>query len=181
MIKNSSRSRRTATLLGATATLAVSLAASPASAAPTWESLTVPTTYASVSLLPFDSQNAFAKTTALCYDECTSGPKLWQRSGNTWKQLTTPTDAAVNTLAGTGHDDLWVIGRKDSSTGVFRINHYDGTKWSGNLNPDTKHLEILDAEAAGRSSVWGAGDTRIDNSPVWHPTVTHTTEPPRVR
>lgn len=169
MAKSLFRSRRSATLLVASATLAVGLVASPAHAAATWESLPVPASYVNMSLLPFDSQNSYATTKAICWG-CVATEKLWQRSGSTWKELKPPTDAALNTLAGTAPNDLWAIGRKDLSSGVWHVHHYDGTKWSSDLHPDTNNMEILDAEAVSRTSLWGAGNTRKNG---WTPAVTH--------
>ncbi|MFD8863702.1 hypothetical protein ACFV1F_04810 [Streptomyces sp. NPDC059590] len=170
MTQSTFRSRRTATLLVAAASLAVGLVASPANAATTWESLPVPATNVNFSLLPFDSQNAYATTKPYCWGGCLPDEKLWQRSGSTWKELKPPTDAALDTLAGTGPNDLWAIGRKDIGSTVWHVHHYDGTKWSSDLTPDTRNLEILDAEAVSRTSLWGAGNNRKDG---WTPTVTH--------
>ncbi|GGS26772.1 hypothetical protein GCM10010252_77080 [Streptomyces aureoverticillatus] len=171
MTQSTSRRRRTATLLTATAALTVGLAASPANAAATWETLPVPENYATMSLLPFDSQNAYARTMSTCIELCGPvAPKLWQKSGSTWKQLKPPTDVAFETLAGTGPNDLWAIGRKDIGDSVWHVHRYDGTKWSSDMAPDTKRLEILDAEAVNRTSLWGVGNTRNTR---WNPTVTH--------
>ncbi|MGW2329619.1 hypothetical protein ACWC5C_28230 [Streptomyces sp. NPDC001700] len=173
MTHSTSRRRRTAPLLAATAFLAVGLAATPANSAPTWESLPVPLPTAGgyMSLLPFDNQNSYAATKNSCIDFCPIKEKLWQRSGSTWKELQLPTDASSSTLAGTGPNDLWAIGRKDGvSTGTYHVHHYDGTKWSSDLHPDTKRMHISDAEAVSRTSLWGAGATLNDG---WHPSVTH--------
>ncbi|EPH46518.1 hypothetical protein ABT390_23820 [Streptomyces aurantiacus] len=173
MNQSTSRSRRTATLLLAGASLAVGLVASPANAAASWESIPAPEDYATVSLLPFDSQNAYARTMSTCIELCGPvAPKLWQRSGSTWKQLKPPTDVAFDTLAGTGPNDLWAIGRKHVGDGIWHVHRYDGTKWSSDMAPDTKRLEILDAEAVNRTSLWGVGNTRTTNT-LWNPTVTH--------
>ncbi|WKX73152.1 hypothetical protein [Streptomyces sp. XD-27] len=171
MTQSTARRRRTAMLLAAAASLAVGLVASPANAATTWESLPVPATYVNMSLLPFDSQNAYATTMSTCGEMCgPTAPKLWQRSGSTWKALNPPSDAALETLAGTGPNDLWAIGRKDIGDRVWHVHRYDGTKWSSDLAPDTKRVEILDAEAVSRTSLWGAGNTRNSR---FNPTVTH--------
>ncbi|MFD9908169.1 hypothetical protein [Streptomyces sp. NPDC059063] len=169
MTHSTSRRRRTATLLTAAASLAIGLAASPANAATSWESIPVPENGASMTLLPFDSQNAYARTQRDCWDMC-DDPKLWQKSGSTWKQLKPPTDVAFDTLAGTGPNDLWAIGRKDMAGGVWHVHRYDGTKWSSDLAPDTKKVEILDAEAVNKTSLWGAGNTRNAD---FNPMITH--------
>jgi hypothetical protein len=173
MIKSTSRGRHTAAVLAAAAaaTVGVGLVASPASAATSWESLTVPTTYANISVLPFDSQNAYAKSVPFCFDECTSSPKLWQKTGTAWKQVTTPSDAEVGVLAGTGVNDLWVFGSRYATTGSYRFNHYDGTKWTSNLNPEPKNAEVLDAQAISRNDVVAVGNYRADDN-GWHPMVT---------
>ncbi|MEU9956281.1 hypothetical protein [Streptomyces sp. NPDC050982] len=172
--------RRTATVLAAAtaAGVGVGLVASPASAATSWETLTVPITTQKVSVLPVGTQGLFARSEGICFDasECTPTVRVWQRSGTAWKQLTPPADAAADTLAGTADDDLWVIGSRWSADVDFRIHHYDGSTWSANLNPEPKSLEINDAEAAGRNSVWGAGSVRgedPDGSTTWHPAVGH--------
>ncbi|MGW6270350.1 hypothetical protein [Streptomyces sp. NPDC055060] len=167
--RSRSRSRRRAAVLAAAAALAVGLAASPANAAAGWESLPPPPAYDNVKLLPFDSQNSYATTKSSCWG-CGAQEELWQRSGSTWKKLTPPADAAAQTLAGTGPDDLWAIGRKDLSSGIWHVHHYDGTKWSADLHPDTRNLEIRDAEAVSRTSLWGVGNNRTGG---WAPTVTH--------
>ncbi|MFJ4949863.1 hypothetical protein [Streptomyces sp. NPDC088760] len=169
MFTRTSGGRRAALVLVAASTAGLALVASPASAAaPTWESLTVPTTNARVSLLPFDSQNAYARTTDQCTEECTYSPRLWQRTGTTWKQVTMPTDVQANVLAGTGPTDLWVFGSKNA----YRFNHYDGTTWTPNLNPEPKNAEVLGARAAGRNSVWAVGNYRGTGT-NWYPMVTH--------
>ncbi|WP_460068194.1 hypothetical protein [Streptomyces sp. YKOK-I1] len=173
MTWSTSRDKRAVTVLVAVAAASVALVASPASAAtPAWETQTVPTTNADISVLPLDGQNAFAKSTALCFDECTSSPKLWQKSGTTWKQLTPAADAEVGVLAGTATDDLWVFGSRYATTGSYRFNHYDGTSWTSNLNPEPKNAEVLDAQAVSRTSVWAVGNYRGEGS-AWYPMVTH--------
>ncbi|MEI5102723.1 hypothetical protein RB200_34665 [Streptomyces sp. PmtG] len=170
-MSQSRRTRRRATLLVAAASLAVALAASPANAAATWEPIPLPVTYGDVSLLPFDSQNSYATSLTTCGGEpCSPGRKLWQRSGSSWKELKPPADAALNTLAGTGPNDLWAIGRKDVGSSVWHVHRYDGTKWSSDLHPDTGRMEILGAEAVSKNSLWGVGNTRNSR---WNPTVTH--------
>ncbi|MEU6592389.1 hypothetical protein ABZ923_24705 [Streptomyces sp. NPDC046881] len=165
--------RRAALVLVAASAAGLALATSPASAAtPTWEPLTVPTTNARVSLLPFDGQNAYARTMDHCTGECTYAPKLWQRTGTTWKQVTMPADVQAGALAGTGPTDLWVFGSKNTTTGSYRFNHYDGTTWTSNLNPDPRNAEALDAQAAGRNSVWAVGNYRGTGT-NWYPMVTH--------
>ncbi|MFD9908168.1 hypothetical protein [Streptomyces sp. NPDC059063] len=171
MTHSTARRRRTATLLAAAASLAVGLAASPANAAATWESLTVPENIVDMTLLPFDSQNAYARTQLQCMNLCRAvPPKLWQKSGSTWKQLKPPTEVAFDTLAGTGPNDLWAIGRKDIGNRVWHVHHYDGTKWSADLSPDTTKVEILDAEAVSKNSLWGVGNTRNAD---FNPMITH--------
>ncbi|MFD9908170.1 hypothetical protein [Streptomyces sp. NPDC059063] len=170
MTHSTSRRRRTATLLAAAASLAVGLAASPANAAATWEPQPVPDTYVNMTLLPFDTQNAYARTQPFCWDQC-EAPKLWQKSGSTWKELKPPADVAFDTLAGTGPNDLWAIGAKEVGDSLWHVHRYDGTKWSADLAPDTKKLSITDAEAVTKTSLWGAGFTR-DNTD-YYPTVTH--------
>ncbi|WP_406488512.1 hypothetical protein [Streptomyces phaeochromogenes] len=174
MTKSTSLGRHTASGLAVAAATAaaVGLVASPASAAEPWESLTVPTTYASISVLPFDNKDAYAKSVPFCFDECSSSPKLWQRTGGTWKQTTPPSDAEVGVLAGTGVNDLWVFGSRYAATGSYRFNHYDGTKWTSNLNPEPKNAEVLDAEAVSRNSVWAVGNYRATDG-GWHPMATH--------
>ncbi|MFD9908171.1 hypothetical protein [Streptomyces sp. NPDC059063] len=169
MTQSTTRRRRTATLLTAAASLAVGLAASPANAAASWESLPVPHNYADLTLLPFDSQNAYARTKPFCWDFC-EAPKLWQKSGSTWKEMTPPAEVAFDTLAGTGPNDLWAIGRKNMGDRVWHVHRYDGTKWSSDLAPDTKKVEILDAEAVNKTSLWGAGNTRNAD---FNPMITH--------
>ncbi|MFD9908172.1 hypothetical protein [Streptomyces sp. NPDC059063] len=171
MTQSTSRRRRTATFLAAAASLAVGLAASPANAAASWESLPAPENYVTMSLLPFDSQNAYARTMSQCIELCGPvAPKLWQKSGSTWKQLKPPTEVAFDTLAGTGPNDLWAIGRKDMGDRVWHVHRYDGTKWSSDLAPDTKKVEILDAEAVSKNSLWGVGNTRNAD---FNPMITH--------
>ncbi|CAL9613897.1 hypothetical protein SUDANB21_05704 [Streptomyces sp. enrichment culture] len=175
MIKSTSHGRRTATVLAAAAATAVGvgLVASPASAATAWESLSLPpVTYAKNSVLPFDGQNAYVKNVRLCTDECTFSPTLWQKTGTVWKQVPTPSDAEVGVLAGTGVNDLWVFGSRYAPTGSYRFNHYDGTKWTSNLNPEPKNAEVLDAQAVSRNDVWAVGNYR-DGVGGWHPMATH--------
>ncbi|NGO07574.1 hypothetical protein G5C60_07890 [Streptomyces sp. HC44] len=169
---------RAATVLAAAAAavVGVGLVASPASAATSWESLTVPITTQKVSVLPVSGQNLFARSESICFDasECTPTVRLWQKTGTTYKELTPPAEAAVDTMAGTATDDLWVIGTRWASNGSNRIHHYNGSTWSANLNPDPKSLELYDAEAVGRNSVWGAGSVRVAGAPTkWVPAVSH--------
>lgn len=169
MIKNAVRALRTTALIAVTG---VSLAVAPANAAtaPAWETLSQPIDQKTASILPFDAQNAFARTFQQGCDDCNSSTKLWQRTGTTWKQLTPPADAALGVQAGTGPGDLWTMGRK--SSGAFQTNHYDGTTWSGNLSPG-QNLDVFDAKAVSHTSVWGVGQTRSDTTTGWYPTVTH--------
>ncbi|MGW6979127.1 hypothetical protein ACWGE1_06705 [Streptomyces sp. NPDC054932] len=168
MIRNVGRTLRAAAV---TAIAAIALAAAPANAAaPAWETLPQPVDGQGAYILPFDAQNAFVKTRINTCIGCRLAEKVWQKTGSTWKQLTPPADASVTTITGTATDDLWAIGRIDTSTGVFRVNHYDGTKWSGNLSPNTQKLELLAAEAVSRNSLWAAGNSRENG---WTPVVTH--------
>ncbi|MFD7032513.1 hypothetical protein ACFWAR_31275 [Streptomyces sp. NPDC059917] len=170
MIRNVGRTLRAAAV---TAVVGVALAAAPANAAaPVWETLSQPVAgEGGAYILPLDAQNAFAKTRRGTCGSCRLSEKVWQKTGNAWKELTPPADASVTTLTATATDDLWAIGRKDTSTGVFRIHHYDGTRWSGNLNPDTRNLEFQAAEAVGRKSLWAVGNSRAGGR--WTPVVTH--------
>ncbi|MFJ9646488.1 hypothetical protein [Streptomyces sp. NPDC101206] len=171
MIRNVGRTLRAAAV---TALVGIALAAAPANAAaPVWETLPQPVDgdRGAAYILPFDAENAFVKMRRGTCASCRMSEKLWQKAGSTWKALTPPADASITTLTGTAPNDLWAIGRVDTSTGVFRVNHYDGTKWSGNLSPDTQHLELTAAEAVSRNSLWAVGNSRKD--PGSTPTVTH--------
>ncbi|MFI5981885.1 hypothetical protein ACIBEA_13515 [Streptomyces sp. NPDC051555] len=168
MIRNIGRTLRAAAV---TAVAGVALAAAPANAAaPVWETLSRPLPEQGAAyILPFDDENAVGKTRRPMCGSCRLSERLYQKTGNSWKELTPPADAGIDALAGTAADDVWAIGRKDTSTGVFRVNHYDGTSWSGNLNPDTQKLELLAAKAVSRNSLWAVGDSRANGSPA----VTH--------
>lgn len=176
MFTNTSRKLRAVSILLSTAVAGVALAASSANAAvtPAWETLSQPIDKGTSAFLPFDGQNAFAKTTEYCSDCTTPTHKLWQKTGATWKQLTPPRGAGLDTLTGTAPDDLWTIGRSYSPGSAFDVNHYDGTTWSPNLSPDAKNVEIRDAKAVSRTSLWAVGSTRRSDEPgKAYPTVTH--------
>ncbi|CAL9327148.1 hypothetical protein [Streptomyces sp. SudanB182_2057] len=177
MTKRISSGHRVAAVLATAAAAAVGtgLVASPASAATSWESLTVPVaTQQKTSVLPVDSQNLFARTEGICFDECTPTVRLWQKTGTTYKQLTPPAEAAPDIMAGTAIDDLWVFGTRWASTGSDRIHHYNGSTWSANLSPNPKSNAIADAEAVTRNSVWTAGSVSIDGAPeAYYPAVNH--------
>ncbi|MEU7042573.1 hypothetical protein AB0A77_16115 [Streptomyces varsoviensis] len=172
MIKGTSHGRRAASALLTAAAAGVALAASPANAAaPAWETLPQPVKNAASAILPFDGDNAVVTTRQGECGDCDLDQRLWQRDGGAWKELKLPADGVADTVTGTSPDDLWAIGRKDGDDGTWRVHHYDGAKWSANLSPDTKRVEIIDAEAVSRTSLWGVGNTRVDTSFV--PTVTH--------
>lgn len=177
MPKRTFRGRRTATVLAVAAGIGAGLVASPASAATSWESLTVPVSNRKVSLLPVSDKNLFARSESICFDaaECTPAVGVWQRSGTAWRQLTPPADAAPDFLAGTAKDDLWVIGTRWSADAEYRVHHYNGSTWSANLNPDPKNLEFNDAETVGKNSLWGAGSVvgSSGGARTWHPAVSH--------
>ncbi|MGF0171318.1 hypothetical protein ACQF36_12635 [Streptomyces sp. Marseille-Q5077] len=176
MTRSTSHGRRVASVLATAAAAAVGLGlvASPASAATGWDSLTVPVANHRTSVLPVDGQNLFARTQSICFDECTPTVRLWQKTGDTYKQLVPPAEAAPDVMAGTATDDLWVFGTRWASTGSHRIHHYNGSTWSANLSPDPKGLEVADAEAVARNSVWGAGSVRVEGAPTgWYPAVSH--------
>ncbi|MFI6688293.1 hypothetical protein [Streptomyces sp. NPDC050485] len=179
MIRNLARGLRPAAALLATAAVGVALLAAPANAAttPGWETLPQPRDNKTSLLIPFDNQSALARTTdTFCgMGGCWSQHELWQKNGTAWSKLpAAPANASLDVLTATAPDDLWAIGFKGGPGGYWRANHFDGTTWSANLNPDTQNLEIVAAKAVSRTSLWGVGDTRIgDSSGFSHPTVTH--------
>ncbi|MFE7118803.1 hypothetical protein ACFU99_25630 [Streptomyces sp. NPDC057654] len=173
MIKGTSRGRRAASALLTAAVAGVALAAAPANAAapPVWETLPQPLKNAASAILPFDGDNSVVTTRQDECGDCWLDQRLWQRNGDAWKELKLPADGVADTVTGTSPDDLWAIGRKYGDDGTWRVHHYDGAKWSANLSPGTNSVEILDAEAVSRTSLWGVGNTRADTAFV--PTVTH--------
>ncbi|MEV0264886.1 hypothetical protein AB0I49_26570 [Streptomyces sp. NPDC050617] len=173
MIKGTTRGRRAASALLIAAVAGVALAAAPANAAapPAWETLPQPVKNAASAILPFDGGNSVVTTRQGECGDCDLDQRLWQRNGDAWKELKLPADGVADTVTGTSPEDLWAIGRKDGGDGTWRVHHYDGATWSANLSPDTKHVEILDAEAVSRTSLWGVGNTRAETGFV--PTVTH--------
>ncbi|MEV0278954.1 hypothetical protein AB0I22_21575 [Streptomyces sp. NPDC050610] len=174
MITRTSRGRRAASTLLTVAVVGVALAASPVNAAapPVWETLPQPVKNAAAAILPFDGQNSVVTTRQGECGDCDFDQRLWQRNGTAWTELKLPAKGVADTVTGTSPDDLWAIGRHDGGDGTtWQVNHYDGAKWSANLSPDAKSVEILAAKAVSRTSLWGVGDTRVDTAIV--PTVNH--------